>query len=98
MNFRPTLDRVAVIREPKEVMTEGGIALPPSKDDDAEQEESNFGKVVAIGSGGYHPNGEIRPVSVKVGDRVFFIDYHTTNTGSDIVLVDDEDILAIVED
>lgn len=93
MKLTPTLDRVAIIREKKEQRTKGGIILP-----DEAKKESNYGKVVAVGPGGFNQDGSRREMSAKEGDRVFFTDYHVTVTGSDVVIVDDEDILAIVKD
>ncbi len=93
MKLEPTLDRVAIIREEKEKVTEGGIVLPENA-----KEESNYGEVVAVGPGGWNQDGSRREMSVKVGDVVFFTDFHVTQTKSKVVIVDDEDILAIVRD
>ena len=93
MKLIPTLDRVAIIREEKKNKSDGGIILP-----DGAKEESNYGEVVAVGPGGFNQDGSRREMSVKVGDVVFFTDYHTTTTNSKVVIVDDEDILAIVKD
>lgn len=91
MKLTPTLDRVAIKREKKEEISAGGIVLPRDA-----QKESNYGEVVAIGPGSFNQDGSRREMSVKVGDVVFFTDYHITTTKSKIVIVDDEDILAIV--
>jgi len=90
MKLTPTLDRIAIVREKKEQVSKGGIVIPGDA-----QKESNFGRVVAVGPGGFNQDGSRREVSVKVGDRVFFTDYHVTGTGADVVIVDDEDVLAI---
>ncbi len=90
MNLIPTLDRVAIIREEKKKKSKGGILLP-------NQEESNYGEVIAVGPGAFNMDGSRREMSVKKGDVVFFTDYHTTVTGSKTVIVDDEDILAILK-
>ena len=91
MKLQPTLDRVAIIREEKKKTSKGGIILP-----DQAKEESNFGEVVAVGPGTFNQDGSRREMSVKKGDIVFFTDYHVTQTDSKVVIVDDEDILAIV--
>lgn len=92
MKLIPTLDRVAIKREDKKNKSPGGIIIP-----DRSKEESNYGEVVAVGPGGFNQDGSRREMSVKVGDIVFFTDYHTTTTKSKVVIVDDEDILAIVK-
>lgn len=93
MKLKPTLDRVAIKREEREVKTKGGIHLPQKA-----QKKSNFGTVVSIGPGSFNRDGSRRPMGVKKGDRVFFTDYHVTETGSDIVIADEEDCLAIIEE
>ena len=93
MKLEPTLDRVAIIRNQKETVSKGGIIIP-----DKAKEESNYGVVVAVGPGGFNQDGTRRPMSVKEGDRVFFTDYHITETDSKVVIVDEEDILAVVKD
>ena len=93
MNLQPTLDRVAIIREDKKKTSKGGIIIP-----DGAKEESNYGTVKAVGPGAFNQDGSRREMSVKEGDVVFFTDYHITVTGCKVVIVDDEDILAIVKD
>lgn len=92
MILTPTLDRVAIEREDSEAHTEGGIILP-----DKFQKESNYGIVLAVGPGGFNADGSRRPMGIKVGDRVFFTDYHTTTTGSKVVIADEEDVLAVAK-
>lgn len=91
MKLQPTLDRVAIKRHPKEEKSIGGIVLP-----DNSKEESNYGEVTAVGPGAFNMDGSRRPMEVKRGDIVFFTDYHTTTEKSGIVIVDMEDILAVV--
>lgn len=93
MKLTPTLDRVAILPDPKEEKTKGGILIP-----DKAQKEVNYGIVVAVGPGGFNQDGTRRPMSVKVKDRVFFTDCHLTETGSKVVIVDDEDILAVAKE
>ena len=90
MKLIPTLDRVAIIREERKKKSDGGILLSQKK-------ESNYGEVIAVGPGGFNMDGSRRPMSVEKGDIVFFGAYHDTATGSKVVIVDDEDILAIVK-
>jgi chaperonin GroES len=91
LKLNPTLDRVAIKREPKEAISEGGIIIPEEA-----KRETNYGEVVAVGPGGFNADGSMREMGIKVGDVVFFTDYHTTTTDCDIVLADEEDILAVV--
>ena len=93
MKLSPTLDRVAIRRDASQTKTKGGIILP-----DQAKKESNFGVVVGIGPGGFNQDGSRRPMSVKLKDKVFFYDNHETETGNGIVIVDEEDILAIARE
>ncbi|XP_012873684.1 PREDICTED: uncharacterized protein LOC105987072 [Dipodomys ordii] len=79
--FIPLFDRVLVERSAAKTVTKGGIMLP----------EKSQGKVlqatvVAVGSGSKGKGGEIRPVSVKVSDKVLLPEYGGTK-----VVLDDKD-------
>lgn len=90
ITLKPTLDRVAILPDPKEEKTKGGIVIPGQA-----QKEVNYGTVLAVGPGGFNADGTRRPMGVKPKDRVFFSDCHLTETGSKAVIVDEEDILAV---
>lgn len=92
MNLSPILDRVAIKRDKPNKETEGGILLTGKK-------QSNFGRVVGVGPGGFALDGSRNPMDVKVGDYVFFTeDYYITEVEGDVVIVDIEGILAVVRD
>ncbi|XP_032145386.1 10 kDa heat shock protein, mitochondrial-like [Sapajus apella] len=79
--FLPLFDRVLTERSAAETVTRGGIMFP----------EKSQGKilqatVVAVGSGSKGKDGEIQPVSVKVGDKVLF-----PEDGGTKVVLDDKD-------
>ena len=94
MKLIPTLDRIAIKREEKAEKSKGGIILPGKA-----QKETNYGTVVAVGPGAFNMDGSRRPVSIKKGDFVFFTDdFYTTVEKTDIVIVDEESVLAIVKD
>lgn len=93
MNLQPTFDRVAIIREPKDKTSKGGIIIP-----EGAKEESNYGEVVAVGPGAFNDDGSRRKMGIKVGDIVFFMDYHLTKSSTNVVICDEEDVLAIVKE
>ena len=67
---------------------------------DTATEKPIFGKVVAVGKGKILENGEIRPLDVKVGDKILFGKYSGTEVkmdGDELVVMREEDIMAIVE-
>ena len=88
MKIRPLHDRVIVRREEEEATSAGGILLPGSA-----QEKPNQGEVIAVGNGRVLDNGDVRPVDVKVGDKIIFGKY----SGQEIK-VDSEELLIMKED
>ena len=95
MGFRPLQDRVLVRRVDEEEKTAGGIIIP-----DTAQEKPSEGKVVAVGSGVRADDGSIRPLDVKVGNRILFGKFGGTDVkvdGEDLIILRESDILGIVE-
>jgi chaperonin GroES len=94
--LRPLHDRVVIRRSEEEKKTAGGIVLPGSA-----AEKPNQGEVLAVGPGKVLDNGEVRALSVKVGDKVVFGPYSGSNTvkvdGEDLVIMAENEILAVVE-
>lgn len=97
MNIRPLYDRVVIRRKEEETTTAGGIVLPGSA-----KEKPNQGEVVAVGAGAVTDSGEVRPLAVKVGDKVVFGQYAGSNTikvdGEDLILMSESEIYAVIED
>lgn len=95
MKIRPLHDRVVIRRKEEEEKTAGGILLPGSA-----KEKPNEGEVVAVGSGRVLDNGEVRPVDVKVGDKVVFGKYAGSDTieidGQELVILAESDIKAVI--
>ena len=95
MNIRPLHDRLIVKREAEERKSPGGIVIP-----DTATEKPTFGKVIAVGKGKSSENGEIRPLDVRVGDKILFGKYSGTEVkmgGEELVVMREEDVMAIVE-
>lgn len=95
MNLRPLHDRVVVKRMEEERTTPGGIVIP-----DSAAEKPIRGEVVAIGTGKRLDNGEVRPLDVKVGDKVLFGKFAGTEVklGEEEVLVmREDDVMAVIE-
>ena len=93
--IRPLHDRVMVKREEDERKSPGGIVIP-----DTAAEKPIKGRVVAVGKGKILESGEIRPLDVKVGDKVLFGKYSGTEVkvdGDDVLVMREEDIMAIIE-
>ncbi|WP_295390756.1 co-chaperone GroES [uncultured Thiodictyon sp.] len=95
MNIRPLHDRVVVRRMEEERTTAGGIVIP-----DSATEKPIQGEVIAAGRGKILENGEVRPLDVKVGDRILFGKYSGTEVkldGKDFLVMREDDIMGVVE-
>lgn len=93
--IKPLYDRVLLQEVEAELVTASGILVPESK------ESPSTAKVVAVGEGRIDEKGDLTPVDVKVGDVVIYKKYSTTEVkhkGTDYLVIDMKDILAIVED
>ncbi|MEF3193482.1 MAG: co-chaperone GroES [Halothiobacillaceae bacterium] len=96
MKIRPLHDRVLIKRVEEELTTASGIVLPGSA-----AEKPNRGEVIAAGPGKTNDKGELRPIGVKVGDKVLFGQYAGTKVkvdGEELLMMSEDDILAIIED
>ncbi len=94
MKIRPLHDRVIVKRVEEETTTAGGIVLPGSA-----AEKPSEGEVLAVGNGKLLENGDIRPLDVKVGDRVLFGKYSGTEVkvdGEEVIVMREDDIMGIL--
>ena len=96
MKIQPLGDRVLVRPLEAESKTKGGILLPENA-----KEKPQQGEIVAAGKGKTLENGTISPLEVKVGDKVLYGKYSgneiTTKEGEELLIMREEDILAIVK-
>jgi chaperonin GroES len=95
MKIRPLHDRVIVKRLEEEKKSAGGIIIP-----DAAAEKPIQGIVKAVGKGKILENGTVRPLDLKVGDKVLFGKYSGTEVkvdGDDVLVMREEDVMAVIE-
>ena len=95
MKIRPLHDRVIVERLEEERTSAGGIIIP-----DSATEKPIQGKVLAVGKGKILENGDIRPLDLKVGDKVLFGKYGGTEVkidGEELLVMREEDVMAVIE-
>lgn len=95
MKIRPLHDRVIVKRMEEERTSPGGIVIP-----DSATEKPIKGEVVAVGNGKLLESGELRPLDVKVGDKVLFGKYSGTEVkveGEEMLVMREDDITAVIE-
>jgi chaperonin GroES len=94
--LQPLGDRVVIKREESESRTAGGIVLP-----DSAKDKPARGSVVCVGNGRLLQDGSRSQLQVKVGDRVVFSSYAGEAFKVDeeeLLLMREDDILAVVED
>ena len=95
MKIRPLHDRVIVKRLEEERTSPGGIVIP-----DTAAEKPVQGKVMAVGKGKILEDGTIRPLDVKVGDKILFGKYSGTEVkidGEEVVVMREDDLMAVFE-
>ncbi|BCG49726.1 co-chaperone GroES [Candidatus Profftella armatura (Diaphorina cf. continua)] len=96
MGLRPLHDRVIVKRVDQETKTASGIVLPETA-----AEKPDQGEVLAIGTGKILEDGRIRPLAIKVGERVLFGKYAGQSVkvdGQELLVMREEDLFAVIEE
>ncbi len=94
MKFRPLHDRVVVRRKEQEEKTAGGIIIPGTAQDKPQE-----GEILAIGQGHINDNGDVRPLDVKVGDKVLFTKWSGTEVtigDDDLIIMKESDIMGVI--
>jgi chaperonin GroES len=95
MKIRPLHDRVIVKRLEEERTSPGGIVIP-----DSAAEKPVQGKIIAVGKGKILEDGQVRPLDVKVGDKILFGKYSGTEVkvdGDELLVMREEDVMAVIE-
>jgi len=95
MALRPLRDKVVVKPSDADDKSAGGIILP-----DAAKKKPQEGTVIAVGTGRVLDDGTVKPLTVQVGDKVVYSKYGGTDVkfdGADYVLLDEDQIFAILE-
>jgi chaperonin GroES len=95
VKIRPLHDRVIVRRLDEERKTPGGIVIP-----DTAKEKPIQGEVIAVGTGKILEDGKVRPLDVKVGDKILFGKYSGTEVKvgtEELLVMREEDIMGVVE-
>jgi chaperonin GroES len=95
MKIRPLHDRVIVKRMEQERKTQSGIVIP-----DTAAEKPDQGEIMAVGKGRILEDGKVRPLDIKVGDRILFGKYSGQSVrvkGDELLVMREEDIMGVVE-
>lgn len=95
MNIKPLYDRIVIERLEEEKRSAGGIVIP-----DTAAEKPIIGIVVAVGPGKPSEKGEVKPLALKVGDKVIFGKYSGTEIkleGKDYLILREDDVMGIIK-
>jgi len=94
LKIRPLHDRVVVKRLEEERKSAGGIVIP-----DNVAEKPDQGEIIAVGKGKIMEDGKVRPLDVKVGDRILFGKYSGSSVkieGTEYLVTREDDIMGVV--
>lgn len=92
--LRPLSDRILVKREEEETKTAGGILIP-----DNAKEKPVYGVVIAVGNGKALPDGSVRALDIKEGDKILFSKYSGTEVkvdGVEHLILREDDVLGVL--
>lgn len=93
MNLKPLGDRVIIKQDAAEETTAGGLILAHDA-----KEKPQTGIVLAVGDGKLDKEGNLRPVPVKVGDKVLYGKYGGTEVtvdGEEVMILRSDDLYAV---
>ena len=93
MNLKPLGDRVIIKQDAAEEATAGGLLLAHDA-----KEKPQTGIVLAVGEGKLDKDGNLRPVPVKVGDKVLYGKYGGTEVtvdGEEVMILRADDLYAV---
>jgi|SRR5579863_1326602 len=95
MKIRPLFDRLVVKRIEEQETRRSGIIIP-----DSAKEKPQEAEVIAVGPGKRLENGTLVPVDVKVGDRILFGKYSSSDVqvdGQEYLIMREDEVLGVVE-
>lgn len=94
MKLKPFGERIVVKQHKEDTTTSSGIILA------VEAEKKFEGTIIACGEGAIKDNGDIRPMTVKVGDVVLFGEYSGQKfkfDGEEYLMMNERDVIGIIE-
>lgn len=89
LNNNVVLKKDKIVKE-----TASGIVLSNK------EEQTEYAKVIAVGTGKVDEKGKVNSINLKIGDKVIYKNYSSTNVKLDneeYLIVDADDILAVIE-
>lgn len=93
--LKPLGDRIIIEKTEKEQTTASGIVLT-----DSAKEQSNEGRIVAVGPGKRLEDGTRQSIDIEIGSQVVYQQYAGTEVKRDketYIILSEDDILAVIE-
>ena len=98
MKLIPLYHQVIIEKDLDEKKSNGGILLTGT----AASKDINKGIIIAVGEGRLLPDGSLRPLGIKEGDRVIFSRYSEANKilndGRTYIVATDSDIICKIQE
>ena len=94
MKIRPLLDHIVAKRLTEQTKTTGGLFIP-----DSAKEKPLEAVVIAVGAGKRQDDGQLRPLTLEIGDQVLIGKYagaEVTLDGNDLLILREDDVLAVL--
>lgn len=94
MKIRPLQDRILVKRLEADQKTKSGIIIP-----DNAKEKPSEGEVIAVGNGKVLPDGTVRKMDLKAGDKILFSKYSGTEVkidNTEHLILREDDVLGVI--
>lgn len=87
------LHNLALVERADQKVSDGGVLIP-----DNMRQDQGVGTVLAVGPGARDAQGNLIPMTVKVGDEIFFQRWSEIQIrGEKFTVVSEEDIVAILQ-
>ena len=90
-NFQPLGNRILVKLVAKEQKTASGFYIP-----DNIEKNNLTGSILSKGEGKYSQTGNLIPMSVNVGDTVYFYKHAGVVVDADHVVLSEDEVLGII--
>ena len=95
LKLRPLYDRIVVRRKEAKETMRGGIIIP-----DTAKEKPQEAEVIAVGHGKRLEDGKLMPIDIKVGDRILFGKYSSSDIkvdGEEYLIMREDEVLGILD-
>jgi chaperonin GroES len=90
--LRPLHNNVLIKKIEDKPKTSGGLYIP-----DSAKQDTQTGTIIAVGNGALNHKGEVIPMTVQIGDTIFFGKYAGVKADEHYVVLKEDEILGILD-